>query len=82
MCSVASVVSNSLQACDCSPPGSSVHEIFQQEYWSELPFPPPEDLPDPGIEFVCPASLKLVDGFFTVEPRGKPCKNMYTYKFK
>ena len=25
-----------------------------QEYWSALPFPPPEDLPDPGIE---PSSL-------------------------
>ena len=22
----------------------------KQEYWSELPFPSPEDLPDPGIE--------------------------------
>ena len=25
-------------------------EFSQQEYWSELPFPPPGDLPDPGIE--------------------------------
>ena len=23
---------------DCSPPGSSVHGIFQQGYWSRLPF--------------------------------------------
>ena len=22
----------------------------RQEYWSGLPFPPPEDLPDPGIK--------------------------------
>ena len=22
----------------------------RQEYWSRLPFPPPRDLPDPGIE--------------------------------
>ena len=37
----------------------------RQEYWSGLPFPPPGDLPDPGIE---PASLKLpalARGFFT-----------------
>ena len=37
----------------------------RQEYWSELPCPPPGDLPDPGIE---PASLMgpaLADGFFT-----------------
>ena len=25
-----------------------------QEYWSELPFPPPGDLPDPGIEPLSP----------------------------
>ena len=25
-------------------------EFSRQEYWSELPFPPPGDLPDPGIE--------------------------------
>ena len=34
---------------DCSLPGSSVHGILQQEYWSGLPFPSPGDLPDPGI---------------------------------
>ena len=27
---------------DCSPPGFSVHGIYRQEYWSGLPFPPPE----------------------------------------
>ena len=25
-------------------------EISRQEYWSELPYPPPGDLPHPGIE--------------------------------
>ena len=34
---------------DCSPPGSSVHGILQQEYWNGLPCPPPGDLPNPGI---------------------------------
>jgi len=24
---------------DCSPPGSSVHGIFRQEYWSGVPLP-------------------------------------------
>ena len=50
---------------DCSPAGSSVHGILQEEYWSGLPFPPPGDLPDPGIE---PKSLMfpaLAGGFFT-----------------
>ena len=27
----------------------------KQEYWSGLPFPPPEDLSDPGIEPGSPA---------------------------
>ena len=27
----------------------------RQEYWSRLPFPSPEDLPDPGIEPKSPA---------------------------
>ena len=27
----------------------------RQEYWSGLPFPPPGDLPDPGIEPSSPA---------------------------
>ena len=33
---------------DCSLPGSSVHGILQAGYQSELPFPPPGDLSDPG----------------------------------
>ena len=41
----------------------------RQEYWNELPFPSPGDLPDLGIEPVSPA---LVDGFFTAEPPGQP----------
>ena len=56
----------------CSPPGSSVHGIFRQEYWSGLPFPPPGDLPNPGIELTSPASLALAGGFFTTVPPGNP----------
>ena len=33
----------------CSLPGSSVHGIFRQEYWSGLPLPSPGDLPDSWI---------------------------------
>ena len=40
---------------DYSPPGSSVHGISQQEYWSEFPFPSSQDLPDPGIKPLSPA---------------------------
>ena len=41
----------------------------KQEYWSGLPFPPSEDLPDPGIK---PRSPALAGRFFTIEPPGKP----------
>ena len=37
------------------PPGSSVHGILREEYWSGLPFLSPGDLPDPGIEPGSPA---------------------------
>ena len=37
----------------------------RQEYWSGLPFPPPGDLPDPGIEPKYLGSPALVVGFFT-----------------
>ena len=43
--------------------------LSRQEYWSGLPFPPPRDLPDPGID---PASAALAGGFFTTKPPGKP----------
>ena len=35
---------------DCSLPGFSVCGISRQEYWNQLPFPPPGDLPDTGME--------------------------------
>jgi len=37
----------------------------RQEYWSGLPFPPPGDLPNPGIEPISPVSPALAGGFFT-----------------
>ena len=45
-----SVVSDSLQPEDCSPPGPPSMELSEQEHWSGSPFPSPRDLPDPGIE--------------------------------
>ena len=37
----------------------------RQEYWIGLPFPPPGDLPDPGIEPMSLASPALAGMFFT-----------------
>ena len=47
-------------------------EFSKQEYWSGLPFPPPGDLPNPGIKPVSLASAALAGRFFTTEPPGKP----------
>ena len=47
-------------------------ELSGHEYWSELPFPSPEDLLDPGIEPSSPASPTLqADSLLTEQP-GKP----------
>ena len=82
-----------LTLCDsmnCSPLGSSIRGIFQQEYWSGLPFPSLGGLSDPGIEphmspalagkfFTTPhMSPALAGKFFTTEPPGKPWGRMDT----
>ena len=41
----------------------------RQEYWSELPCPPPRDVPDPGIK---PRSPTLQVVSLPSEPPGKP----------
>ena len=45
--------------------GTAAHQaplsmgFFRQEYWTGLPFPPPGDLPDPGIKPVSPIAPAL-----------------------
>jgi len=46
-------------------------EFARQEYWSGLPFPPPGDLPDPGIKPTFPVSPALQGDFLPTEPT--PC---------
>ena len=60
---------------DCSPPGSSVHGIFQARTLKPVAISFFRNLPDPGIKPTSPASPALVDGFFTIEPPGK-CKTI------
>ena len=43
-------------------------ELPQQECWSGEAFPPPGDLPDPGVE---PRSLALQADSLPSEPQGK-----------
>ena len=38
----------------------------RREYWSGLPFPPPGDLANPGIEPVSLTSPALAGGFFSL----------------
>ena len=51
----------------------------RREYWSRLPFSPPEDLPHPGINLMFLVSPALVGRFFTPEPPRKP-KSCLGYK--
>ena len=46
-----SVVSDSFRPRELQPARAPLSMVFsRQEYWSGLPLPTPEDLPDPGIE--------------------------------
>ena len=53
---------------DCSWPGSLSMGFTRQECWSELPFPPPGDLPNSGLE---PRSSELQVDSSLSEPQGK-----------
>ena len=64
-----SVVSDSATPMDyiaCQAPLSM--GFSRQEYWSGLPFPPPGDLPDPGIK---PGSPVLQADSLSTKPPGK-----------
>ena len=75
-----SVTQLSLILCnpmDCNLPGSFIHGISRQQYWSGLPFPSPGDLPNLGIE---PASPALAGGVFTTEPPKEALTKSLRYK--
>ena len=71
LCSVAQYCLTLCDSMDSSPPGSTVHETLQQEYWSGLPFPRPGHLPNPEMEPMSPASPALSGIFFPSEPLEK-----------
>ena len=73
-----------LQSCstlcdtiDCSPPGSSVHEILQARIleWVAISFS--RDLPNPGIEPMSPASPGLQEDSLPSESPEKPINVKY-----
>ena len=62
---------------DRSPPDSLSMGFSRQDYGSGLPFPPPGDLPDPGIEHASLKSLALQTGSFPQVPSAKPLISGY-----
>ena len=64
--------SDSATLLDCSPPGSSVHGIFQERILERLIFSLPGDLPDSEIEPISPVSPALGGGFFALSHLGSP----------
>ena len=81
------VYAKSLQSCptlcnpmECSPPGSSVHRIFQARIWSGLPCPSPGDLPDPEIETVSSVAPALQTDSLPLSHQGSP--QMVTFVLK
>ena len=67
-CSVAKSYLTLCNPMDCSQAPLS-RGFPRQKYWSGLPFPPPGDLPDPGIE---PASPALQADSLPLSHRGSP----------
>ena len=77
VCSVVSVVSDSLQSFVTQQAPLSMG-FFRQVYWSGLSCPAPGDLPYPGTE---PLSPTLIDGFFTTAPLGRPFLLIFAVNF-
>ena len=48
----------------------------RQEYWSVLPFPSPEGLPNPGIKPTSLAFSALGSGFFTTAAAAAAAKSL------
>ena len=64
----------------CSLPHSSVNGISHQKYWSELSFPSPGVLPNPGVKPISNCISCTGGRFFTTEPQGKPFSHIGYYK--
>ena len=63
-----SVVSDSVTPWTVAYQAPQSMEFSRQEDWSELPFPSPGDLPDPGIELWSPTLL--ADALLSEPPVG------------
>ena len=70
-CSVSKLCPTLCDPMDCSPPGSSIHGILQEESWSGLPFAIPRDHLNPEIK---PRSPSLQADSFEPSGRWHRCK--------
>ena len=82
MCSVTCHVQlfATLWTVACQAPLST--KFSRQKYWSELSCPPPEDLPDSGIETASPSHPALQADSLPNEPPGKSKLTILQYKVK
>ena len=65
-------MSDSLQPHALAHQVSLSMEFPMQDYWSELPFPSPRDLPDPGIEPTSPVAPALQAVSLPLSHQGSP----------
>ena len=71
-CSVASM-SDSVTPWTVARQAPLTMGFSRQEFWGGLPFPPPGDLPDPGIEPASPMFPALQAGSSPLSQRESPC---------
>ena len=65
-CMPASKVASVMSNCTVALQAPLSMEFSKQEYWSGLPCPSSEDLPDPGIKRASLISPALADKFFNI----------------
>ena len=70
VCSVTQSCPSLCDPLDCSHQASVSMGFVRQECWSGLPFPPPGDLPNPGIKPESPVFPALACRFFIIDHQG------------
>ena len=79
---MASIVSDFATLWTVACQASLSMRFSKQEYWSGLPFPSPEDLPDPGIKPTSLMSPALAGGFFPTSATWETLWNHKKRKWK
>ena len=75
MCVYAKLLHLCLTFCNlmgCTLPVSSVHGFSRQEYWGQLSYPPPGDLPNPGVDPAYPEAPALQMDSLPLSHQGSP----------